>query len=128
MANKYDQMMQYRTEGMEYALRIVKEKGITELEEEVRFRNKTGVSLHMTKEELNCASDKIKEMTLDTFTVLTVACLHDEFGFGEKRCQRFLDRMNEKAECIIGDFCTWQDYIEAIRQELGLELKIRWNN
>ncbi len=40
-------------------------------------------------------------MTMDTFTILTVAVLHDEFGFGEKRCQRFIDRMNKKAECMI---------------------------
>lgn len=125
--SKYDQMMQYRTDGMEYALRIAKEKGIEALEREVRFRNKTGISIPVDMEQLNAASNKIKEMTLDTFTILTIATLHDEFGFGEKRCQRWLDRMNKKAECIIDDFAEWEDYIQAIKEELNMDLKIRWN-
>lgn len=125
--SKYDQMMQYRTDGMEYALRIAKEKGIEALEKEVRFRNKTGISLPVDTEQLNAASNKIKEMTLDTFTILTIATLHDEFGFGEKRCQRWLDRMNKKAECIMDDFAQWEDYIEMIKEELNMDLKIWWN-
>lgn len=37
---KLDQYMQGRTEDMELALRIAKDKGIEELEKEVRFRQK----------------------------------------------------------------------------------------
>lgn len=119
--------MQARTEGMAYALRIAKEKGIGELEKEIKFRNLTGISLNLSRKDLNQASEKIKEMTMDTFTILTVAVLHDEFGFGEKRCQRFIDRMNQKADCLIDDFCTWDDYIRTIKDELNLNLQIRWN-
>ena len=61
--SKLDSYMQGRTEGMEFALRLVKDKGIEELE----------------------ASNKIKEMTLDTFTLLSVACLCDLWGFGKKK-------------------------------------------
>lgn len=50
---KLDQYMQGRTEGMELALRIAKDKGIEELEKEVRFRQKTGISLNVTRQELN---------------------------------------------------------------------------
>lgn len=46
---KLDQYMQGRTEGMELALRIAKDKGIKELEKEVRFRQKTGISLNVTR-------------------------------------------------------------------------------
>ena len=119
--------MQARTEGMAYALKIAGQGGIEELEKEIKFRNLTGISLNLSRKDLNTASEKIKEMTMDTFTILTVAVLHDEFGFGEKRCQRFIDRMNKKAECMIDDFCTWDDYIRTIKEELNLELQIRWN-
>lgn len=119
--------MQARTEGMTYALRIAKEKRLEELEKEIKFRNLTGISLNLSRKDLNKASEKIKEMTMDTFTILTVAVLHDEFGFGEKRCQRFIDRMNKKAECMIDDLCTWDDYIKSIKEELNVNLQIRWN-
>lgn len=112
---------------MAYALKIARQGGIEELEKEISFRNLTGISMNLSRKDLNTASEKIKEMTMDTFTILTVAVLHDEFGFGEKRCQRFIDRMNKKAECMIDDFCTWDDYIRTIKEELNLELQIRWN-
>ena len=67
-------------------------------------------------------------MTLDTFTILAVAAVHDCFGFGTKRCQRFLDKMDEGATLIIDDFATWPDYIQSIKDELGIDLRIRENN
>lgn len=124
---KLEEYMKGRTEGMEFAFRLVKDKGIEELEKEIKFRNRTGISLNVTRQELNAASGKIKEMTLDTFTILGIATLHDAFGFGEKRCQRFMDKMGEGAEYLMNDLATWEDYIEAIKEELGMNLKIRWN-
>lgn len=87
---KIEEMMRGRTEGMEFALRLVKDKGIEELEKEIKFRNKTGISLNVTRKEINAASDKIKEMTLDTFSILSLATLHDEFGFGKKKAAAVL--------------------------------------
>lgn len=82
--SKLDSYMQGRTEGMEFARRLVKDKGIEELEKEIRFRQRTGISLNVTRQELNEASNKIKEMTLDTFTLLSVACLCD-YGASAKK-------------------------------------------
>lgn len=127
MANKLDQYMLGRTEGMELALRIAKDKGIEELEKEVRFRQRTGISLNVTHQELNAASNKIKEMTLDTFTILSIACLHDLWGFGQKRCQQYMDKMAEGAQYLAEDLATWDDYIKEIQEQLGFEIKIRWN-
>lgn len=112
---------------MEYALRIVKEKGIEALEKEVRARTWSGISLRLTTEEINEASERIKQMVLDTMTIMTVITLHDEFEFGQKRIQRFLDRFTLKAECILEDYATWQDYQNIIRSELGFDLRLRWN-
>lgn len=120
-------MQQYRTDGMEYALRIAKEQGIGALEKEVKVRTWSGISLRITAEEINEASEKIKHMVLDTMTIMTVLTLHDEFGFGRKRIQQFLDRFTLKAECILEDYATWQDYQSIIRNELGFDLNLRWN-
>lgn len=128
MENKLDQYMLGRTEGMELALRIAKDKGIEELEKEVRFRQRTGISLNVTRQELNAASNKIKEMTLDTFTILSIACLHDLWGFGQKRCQQYMDKMAEGAQYLVEDLATWDDYTKEIQEQLGFEIKIRWND
>lgn len=125
---KIDDYMRGRTEGMELALRIVKDKGIEELEKEVKFRNRTGISLNVTRQELNAATVKIKNMTLDTFTILGIATLHDEFGFGQTRCQRFMDKMAEGVELLAADLATWEDFKDEINRQLNMDVKIRWNN
>lgn len=126
--SKLDSYMQGRTEGMEFALRLVKDKGIEELEKEIRFRQRTGISLNVTRQELNEASNKIKEMTLDTFTLLSVACLCDLWGFGKKRCQQYMNKMAEGAQYLVDDLATWEDYRKTVQERLGFEIKIRWND
>ena len=127
MAKKINDYMAGREDGLMMALDIVKKDGIEALEKEVQFRNVTGIHMPLAKKDLDKATVKIKEQLLDTVTVLSVATLHDEFGFGGKRCQRFIKRFNTKAECLVDDMASWDDYIQMIREELGIELVIRRN-
>ena len=82
---KLDALMEGRLQGMEFALRLVKDQGIEALEKEIRYRSRKKICLNVTTAELSAASNKIKEQTLDTFTILGIAALHDLFGFGEKK-------------------------------------------
>lgn len=116
-----------RNDGLAMALRIAESDGIEGLRREIKFRGVTGIHTALAKKELDQASKQIKEMTLDTMIVLAVATLHDEFDFGQKRCQRFMDRLELKAGCLIDNLATWPDYIKAIKDEIGLELSIREN-
>lgn len=126
--SKLDQYMQGRTEGMEFALRLAKDKGIEELEKEVRFRNRKGVSLNLTRQELAAGSQNIKNMTFDTMLAMSLMVLRDEFDFGKKRLERFKDRFTQKAASLAGDYCTWLDIIDTIKDETGIDLEIRINN
>ena len=81
----------------------------------------------MAAKDLDKASEKIKEMTLDTFTIIGIAALHDAFGFGEKRCQRWMDKVMEGADYLVDGLATWEDYINSIKERLNLDLQIRWN-
>lgn len=128
MSRKDTEYQRGREDGLDLALRIVREGGLEALEKEVRFRGITGIHSGLAAKDLNAASEKIKEMTLDTFTILSIACLHDEFGFGQQRCQRYMDKMNEGADYLIDDLATWGDYIKAIKEQLGFDLQIRWND
>lgn len=104
-----------------------KRRGIEALEKEIRFRGITGIHTSLASKDLDKAAEKIKEITLDTFTVMSVAVLHDEFGFGEKRCQRYMDGINKAAEYIVDGLATWPDYIASIKEQIGLDLRIRWD-
>lgn len=126
--NKMREYERGREDGLLLAQRIVREGGAEALGREIKFRGVTGIHTSLAAKDLDKASEKIKEMTLDTFTILSIAALHDAFGFGEKRCQRFMDKVAEGAELLMDDLATWSDYIESIKEELGLNLEIRWNN
>lgn len=126
--NKMREYERGREDGLDLALRIVRQGGMEALEKEVKFRNITGVHTSLAVKDLDKASEQIKAMTLDTFTILSVAVLHDYFGFGQIRCQRYMDCMDKGAEYLTNDLATWPDYIASIKEQLGIELEIRWNN
>ena len=125
---KIDDYMSGKEDGLLLAARIVEKDGLAGLEEEIRYRNITGIHTGLARKELEKATTRIKEMTLDTFTVLSVAVLRDECEFGRKRISRFIERMNLKAECLVDDMVTWKDFTDDIRQDLGIDLRIRRND
>lgn len=96
--NKMREYERGREDGLDLARRIVKEGGLEALERECKFRGVTGIHTSLAAKDLDKASQKIKEMTIDTFTILCIAAVHDEFGFGEKRCRRLIAKMEEGAE------------------------------
>ena len=125
---KWKEEEKARREGMSYALRIAKEKGIEELEKDLNMRKVVDLPIPVSKKALEECIDNIKNNTVDTFVILMIATLHDEFCFGEKRIQRAIDRFNFKAECLAEDYCSWDDYIQTIKDELGIICDIRKND
>lgn len=86
---KQEDIIQGRNEGMAFALRIAREKGVDELEKEIARRNISGINARLTHQEIDQASDRIKQMVLDTVLAMSCMTLHDEFGFGKDRLIRF---------------------------------------
>lgn len=119
---------QARREGMSYALRVAKEKGIDGLEEELKRRQAYNIPIRISNKELQEFTTNAKNMMLDTILILASVTLHDEFGFGHDRLNRFKERFNFKAECIGDSFTDWQDQIDILREECGLEYSIRFND
>ena len=124
---KKDEYMNGRNEGMAYAYAYAKENGIDALEKELEMRRITNLPTGVSRKALNECIRNIKYNVMDTFVILLVATLRDEFGFGEKRIQRAIDRFNLKASCLGEDYVTWQDLIDDIKSDMGFELGIRKN-
>lgn len=119
---------QARLQGMSYALKVAKEKGIDGLEEELKRRQAYNIPIRISNKELQAFTDNAKNMMLDTILILASVTLHDEFGFGHDRLNRFKERFNFKAECIGDSFTNWQDQIAILKEECGLEYSIRFND
>ena len=118
----------WRREGMSYALRIAEEKGIDGLREDLKLRGAINLPIPIDEKLLNEFVYDIKDNVVNSMLILMAATLHDEFGFGEKRVQRAVDRLLFKASCLTGDYVTWNDIIEDVKQELNIELEINYDN
>lgn len=122
---KINKEEQARREGMSYALRLAKEKGLEALEEDLKLRMATDLPITCSKKALDDFSQKVKNRTLDCVLILMMVTLHDECGFGAKRLQKVMDRFNLKTDCLADDYTTWTEQIEILRDECGIELSIR---
>lgn len=116
-----------RNDGLALALKIVKESGVEELEQEMKFRGVTNIHTSLAQKDLEKALDPIKQMTLDTVLALSLLTLRDEFEMGKVRLGRFMDRFSEKAGCIADDLCSWPDVVKTVHDETGIGVKIRYN-
>lgn len=125
---KINKEEQWRREGMAYALKVAREKGIEGLEEEIKYRNISLVPIAVSKEKMDECVNNIKMNTIDTMLILSASTLRDEFGFGKERLCRFIERFNNKAECMVDGFCTWSDQMTTLAEECGIELSIRHND
>lgn len=119
---------QARLEGMAQALRIAKKNGIDGLEDDLKMRNITGLPCAVSRAAMDECIKNIKANVVDTFTILVAYTLHEKFGFGEVRLDRFIREFNFQAECLADDYCSWEDQIAVLREECGLELSIRKND
>ena len=119
---------EWRISGMQYALKIAKKDGIEALEKEINFRCRYEIPLDVSQKTINKFTDNVKANMFDTMKIMVSSTLRDEFDFGAKRLQRFIQRFEQKCECMIKDYCSWQDQIDSLKEETGLEMSIRENN
>lgn len=122
--NKMREYERGREDGLLLALKITEQDGIDGLRKEVKFRGATGIHTSLASKDLDKAADQIKRITRDCFIILSVAALHDTFGFGQARVQRFINKFNEGADYLDQGLATWQDYIDGIKEQLKLTLEI----
>lgn len=121
---KMNDYLRGRNEGMQFALRIAKEGGIEALENEAKFRQVTNLPSDIKMESARKAFTQIRENTADLVMAMTLATLRDEFGFGAKRLQRYIERFEGKMDCINEDYVTWMDIVDNIEEETGVKLSI----
>lgn len=68
----------------------------------------------MYKEGINYATDCIYASVL--------MILHDKFGFGATRCQRFLKQVEEQVDCVNKGYLSLDDIKETVSKELDIHL------
>lgn len=115
-----DKCFEWRMQGMYYAYDQIQKNGLEAFADELRFRKAAGVSIiAKTKKEL----DEYMNAVLKISLVFALSVLHDEFGFGKERCERFMKRYNLKTKSLALSDVSWQEQMSVIENELGIEVK-----
>lgn len=113
-----------RDDGMKLAVKLVREGGPQALEDEIKFRNITGVQSGLTHKELDQVAEEMKELTIQTLRIAFIAILHDEFGFGKVRILRAMDGFDKLTAYLSNGWLCWLDLINEIKDRLGLEPEV----
>lgn len=122
---KISKEMQWRLEGISFALRYLEshDNDIEALKAEASRRGACGIPLTISETEEAEYSRRIKEAYKRALMALTVTVLHDEFGFGSTRLDRYRDRFNTIASCIADKYVTFDDLAQMIKDETGVVLQ-----
>ena len=119
---KLDKFDEARIGGMQYAINLVKTKGIEEAEKEVKFRCSYNIPVGLKQDELDSFSTDVKHQMFDTMKVVASMSLRDTFGFGASRLKRFWQSFEELCESTIKDYATFQDFIDTINHECNADM------
>lgn len=114
---------QMRREGMAYALRVAKERGINGLEEELEKRNATEVPIRISTSQLKEFSQLVKHNVIFYMGVLTKGVLADKFDFDADQLKIFDENLNFRADCLTEDYTTWKDQIDTLNEDFNLGIK-----
>lgn len=128
MAKQDKKIMQYRIDGMMYAYDVVKNKGIEELEKDLKWRRAKFVPLEISAEQIKEALDEICTRVYNSTQVAIYKVLHDIFGFGKRRLKRFERGFNETCKDLqtldaYGErmYC-FEDYAEEYNEKYELDI------
>ena len=111
-------------QAMSKALKIAKEKGIDALEEELKMRGATKMPMTVSAARGKAWMEHVSDTVVETVMLMSVSVLRDEFLFGEKRINRFLDRYAEKTDCMAHGYVNWEDLQEEMKEKLGMDFNI----
>jgi len=123
---KFEEYNKGRIQGLEMAFRLLRDAGETKaaglVADEIKKRGKLSVQLPLTSKEVIQGVQPMKWCLYETFMCMTIEVLHTRFGFGSKRCKEFLKWWNIKVGMMDDKLVTWQEYIEAIKEEVGIDI------
>ena len=109
-----------RYSGANWLIEYAKKNGLEAAEKELEMRGARNIPLGVNKTDLHKFEVEEKRNTIATILLMACATLHDEYGFGYDRMNRFINRFNTKTECLVDKYVDWEDIQQTIKEETGL--------
>lgn len=112
-------------DGMLLACVIAREDGLEALEDDVKKRNRTGICPGGRFRDLDNQVDSITRWVMKRVFLISVASIHDAYGFGRVRLQRFFDCFSEATRLLMKGVhggTLWTDIAGELADVYGIEL------
>ena len=128
--SKTDFIDEGRRQGLLTAYKIIKEAQedgkdpVAVLKAELEFRRITKIMIPVTKKELDKAGERYKENAVNSCGALAMLTLWDEFHFGKKRNERFLDAYTRNTDAFFEGYLTWEDVIETLDKKCDMKIDL----
>ncbi len=127
MAKSDRKLHEARMAGAAWLMNVIKTQGMEAAEKELKTRGAVFIPLEVSRKQLDETMYNIKANTIDTLLIMSCMVLRDEFDFGAKRLSRFIERFNLKTEALCDEDIIWDDMIQTLKEETGLDFTIREN-
>jgi len=97
--------------------------GTTKTKADKTYNMKPSAIHDNVKKELEKQRDAIITEAAASSIAATLLVLHDEFGFGKKRIQRFMTMYNDMFDSILKDYISFED-VKTELLKLGVNMTI----
>lgn len=121
--NKLGEYTRGRDDGLALAWKIIQESGVEGFKKELNFRKVTGIHTNFMMKEVDQFTEPFKKVMAETMQICMVAALHDEFGFGQSRCQRAMNAIDKLMTYVNHGWTYWIDVMDDIKKRLKLDLE-----
>ena len=122
MAKKQTEYDRGRWDMLSLCLKLGREGGIEAIEEQAKLRGVIGDVYPITKEQAKKISEGMKATLETSLRVVIMTVLHNDFGFGEKRIQRFMRQYDKFIHYLDHGWVAWIDVVEELKKDLKLEI------
>lgn len=115
----------FRMDGMAMALRIVEERGVEGLREEVKTRNAMFIPLEVTRKSVEDLNAFLGNRILNTYRTKMLFTLNQKFGFGPKRLMKFYEEFGNTVDMVTcldpfgNPYDKISEHAEFINEKLG---------
>lgn len=119
---KLNDLQTYRNDGMALAYKIVKEKGIEGLEEELKFRNITGIHTHLTKTELQKIEEVFKQQVIKYYQAASLYILKEKYQFGKVKLKNYFTKFEDLCDSVMRDYLSLDDILNYLKEDCKIDL------
>lgn len=115
---------QERYGGARWAFELIEKKGLEEAKKEFEWRGIQNAPLNIEQSEIKRFEQNLRDNCGRTMSAMVCLTLHDEFGFGHDRLEKFITRWNLKVACLSEDLYDWPDLAQVLKDECGVDVDV----